>query len=1120
MPSVLIVDDDKHMRSLLERMLRRAPLLRAYDLKLLQAADGEQGLEVVDREKPDVVVCDLLMPRLDGWAFCKALRARPHGKDVGLIVVSGLHRERGVSQQIREEFGGTFFAKPHQLPDVIGAVEKIMAARAPHTAPTRPAAMPLPSRAVVLAMEGTLAQKNLARLLLDLYEGSATGILELRRGRVEKRIELLDGHPVGIVSNQRSETLGHFLVDRKAITPAQHQQALARAVGSGARLGEVLVEMGALTAARMVGFLQLQARHKIAHALRWKDGSFAYEPSRELLDRAKTQAIDGPAVVFWGLRESAIVEDVAAACDALDGRKVTLTARGEKLLGAFGRAFGDALAQAIAAGGASVEELLARHHEVARVLTAVDALILTGCGEASAPVPAGPVPPKKRPTVDPLALDVLSDVARTIPPRPMPPSPSEDLYDVLFGDEPRATAPPPPPLLVVADDGIPMADLAVDDSAVIDLTEEYDELQDVRDELLLEYLRVQGMDWYAVLQVPRDADTAAIDKAFSARTRQFALEQYAAVDLGRDYAKLEELHLAYRRAREVLSDPAERRAYERQLGVGSVARNRQAIDAELCFHRGEELVAKDELDEAIRSYRMAVQGRPDAADYHAAVGWALHLRSRRDQRRSHAAELDGTTPENDGIAAAAHLQQALSIDPDHAAALAFTGRVLAEAGDDPERALRHLERALDAQPPRFDALGALEKLRTERGEMRELERVYRKLIHRVGSDRDEALRLWLALAVLYRSHIGDRDGARVAYQCAARLAPHDPAIVRALDELTADEPGRFGDRAEALRGRFRLDQGSPEPVLEMIRAAAKAEQLDTAWVAAGVLVARDLADGEATTLYRRHRPKAEARARGPVDESIWPRLRHPEDDPDIGALFALLEPLAAELSPLGLSTLGVGEHQLVPSGKVPEALAAVRRYAAEMLEVREPEIYAHKDFAEQVHIGALHPPILLVGPQALEQTDRVELSFWVGRAMTYVRPGRAVGGSRPGRVLKALLSAALSFSVPGMTMPDPDGLVARGREYLAGSPEEYRELVRDVVSRVTYGRTNLNLSTWARALGRTADRVGLVLCGDPAVAGRSAASLVTGEALGDLLDYSLSADHLAVRRSLGLSVDV
>ena len=54
----------------------------------------------------------------------------------------------------------------------------------------------------------------------------------------------------------------------------------------------------------------------------------------------------------------------------------------------------------------------------------------------------------------------------------------------------------------------------------------------------------------------------------------------------------------------------------------------------------------------------------------------------------------------------------------------------------------------------------------------------------------------------------------------------------------------------------------------------------------------------------------------------------------------------------------------------------------------------------------------------------------------------------------------------------------------------------------------------------TADRVGLLLCGDPPVALRAAADLGSGETTADLLDFCVSPEHLRARRAIGLSVDV
>ena len=70
MKTVLLIDDDETLRSVLTE------LLRADGWNVLQADDGDVGLKLALEHKPDVVVCDLLMPRCNGFQFCRALNSR------------------------------------------------------------------------------------------------------------------------------------------------------------------------------------------------------------------------------------------------------------------------------------------------------------------------------------------------------------------------------------------------------------------------------------------------------------------------------------------------------------------------------------------------------------------------------------------------------------------------------------------------------------------------------------------------------------------------------------------------------------------------------------------------------------------------------------------------------------------------------------------------------------------------------------------------------------------------------------------------------------------------------------------------------------------------------------
>ncbi|HEY5933067.1 MAG TPA: hypothetical protein VIU61_00445, partial [Kofleriaceae bacterium] len=81
----------------------------------------------------------------------------------------------------------------------------------------------------MVSRSGELAMRPLPAVLLDLHEDLATGKLILKRGRVSKTVDLVNGNPVSTASTPRDETLGHFLVNSGIISEDQHREAVARA---------------------------------------------------------------------------------------------------------------------------------------------------------------------------------------------------------------------------------------------------------------------------------------------------------------------------------------------------------------------------------------------------------------------------------------------------------------------------------------------------------------------------------------------------------------------------------------------------------------------------------------------------------------------------------------------------------------------------------------------------------------------------------------------------------------------------------------------------------------------------------------------------------------------------
>jgi PAS domain S-box-containing protein len=102
---VLVIDDDAAMR-----MMARASL-EQYDFQVAEAADGEQGIETFKEVKPDIVLLDVMMPGMDGFEACIALRGLPGGDNVPIIMMTGCDDVESISRAFRA--GATeFLTKP------------------------------------------------------------------------------------------------------------------------------------------------------------------------------------------------------------------------------------------------------------------------------------------------------------------------------------------------------------------------------------------------------------------------------------------------------------------------------------------------------------------------------------------------------------------------------------------------------------------------------------------------------------------------------------------------------------------------------------------------------------------------------------------------------------------------------------------------------------------------------------------------------------------------------------------------------------------------------------------------------------------------------------------------
>jgi two-component system alkaline phosphatase synthesis response regulator PhoP len=116
---ILVVDDEIYIVHILDFSLG----VEGYDV--MTALDGEQALAKVAQDKPDLIVLDIMMPKLDGYETCKALKSDPETQDIPVILLSA--KGRNVDQKVGFEVGADdYITKPFSPRKLVERINSIL----------------------------------------------------------------------------------------------------------------------------------------------------------------------------------------------------------------------------------------------------------------------------------------------------------------------------------------------------------------------------------------------------------------------------------------------------------------------------------------------------------------------------------------------------------------------------------------------------------------------------------------------------------------------------------------------------------------------------------------------------------------------------------------------------------------------------------------------------------------------------------------------------------------------------------------------------------------------------------------------------------------------------------
>ena len=115
---ILIADDEGTVRLLVEKMLDK-------DYIVLEATNGEEAVKIAKAQQPDLILMDLIMPKMDGYAACSEIKADQSTKGIPVVILTAVGHE--LNKKFATEMGAAgYVTKPFNIQDLINVISPLL----------------------------------------------------------------------------------------------------------------------------------------------------------------------------------------------------------------------------------------------------------------------------------------------------------------------------------------------------------------------------------------------------------------------------------------------------------------------------------------------------------------------------------------------------------------------------------------------------------------------------------------------------------------------------------------------------------------------------------------------------------------------------------------------------------------------------------------------------------------------------------------------------------------------------------------------------------------------------------------------------------------------------------
>jgi tetratricopeptide (TPR) repeat protein len=477
----------------------------------------------------------------------------------------------------------------------------------------------------------------------------------------------------------------------------------------------------------------------------------------------------------------------------------------------------------------------------------------------------------------------------------------------------------------------------------------------------------------------------------------------------------------------------------------------------------------------------------------------------------------------------------LETRPEIKARYVFTqAQICRDKLEDQDRAVELFNDALDLNPSYLEAFERINKVLTGQKNWKQLERSYRKMIHRIAGKGNTDLEhtLWHQLGLIYRDRLQQPDTAIEAFKMASVTKPDSGVVHQILAELY-EVNERWDEAIEQQRVLLLQDPLAIDPYKALYRLYLHKQTYDEAWCLAAAMTFLRKADDEEKRFFEDYRPQGILPVKGRLTGELWnTSVFHPDENQHISKIFEMLAPAALQAKIAQLQSQGklpvLDKRFKQDPATSTVTFAKTFGWAAQVLGIQAPDLYVRNDVRGAIVAVPAVPPASVAGQTVLTGFQPQELTFMCGKHLSHYRGEHYIRTLFPTQAeLTIMLFAGVMIASPNTPMPQEmtPQIRATAQELAKYMQPVQLEGLRMMVKRFIDDGAKANIKRWNQAVELTACRTGLIVSGDLEVAKKILSAeeqlpgdLSTADKMKELLLYFVSEEYTAVRRSLGIAV--